>query len=161
MEKFGDPGFARHRAVTQLLGLAIIRSADNLILPLNITYYAKELMYYAEAVKKAANVTSPKFGSFDKLNFNALDTSLQGILSASQTLDAQIASIQALHQVLTQKYNIFARLRDMMSWNRSQNRQQLTAKVRSINGKLKNFEGNFIDEAGLDGRTWYKHREWL
>lgn len=37
MDTFGDPTFSRHVAVSKVLGLATMRLADSLILPLNVT----------------------------------------------------------------------------------------------------------------------------
>jgi hypothetical protein len=37
MDHFGDPTFAKHEAIAKVLGLAALRLADYLILPLNVT----------------------------------------------------------------------------------------------------------------------------
>jgi N-acetylated-alpha-linked acidic dipeptidase len=43
MEKFGDPLFHRHVAVTTLLGLMAMRLSSDALLPLDFVTYAKEL----------------------------------------------------------------------------------------------------------------------
>lgn len=37
MEKFGDPTFERHVAVSKVLGLTALRLADSPVIPLNLT----------------------------------------------------------------------------------------------------------------------------
>ena len=46
MEKYGDPGFGRHVVSAKVLGLVLLRMADSLIIPLNVTQYATELTDY-------------------------------------------------------------------------------------------------------------------
>lgn len=46
MEKYGDPGFGRHVVSAKVLGLVLLRMADSLVIPLNITQYATELTDY-------------------------------------------------------------------------------------------------------------------
>jgi hypothetical protein len=49
MEKYGDPGFVRHVTASKILGLALLRLSDSLVLPLNITQYASELSDYRDS----------------------------------------------------------------------------------------------------------------
>jgi N-acetylated-alpha-linked acidic dipeptidase len=46
MEKYGDPGFGRHVVSAKVLGLVLLRMADSLVIPLNVTQYATELTDY-------------------------------------------------------------------------------------------------------------------
>jgi N-acetylated-alpha-linked acidic dipeptidase len=46
MEIYSDPGFVKHVAVAQHLGLQTLRLADSIVLPLNTTHYAFQLEVY-------------------------------------------------------------------------------------------------------------------
>ncbi|KAF5363622.1 hypothetical protein D9756_000320 [Leucocoprinus leucothites] len=50
-EKYGDPGFSRHIAIAQHLGLQIMRMANAPILPFNTTHYAIQLEGYLDSVE--------------------------------------------------------------------------------------------------------------
>ncbi|KAG1854106.1 Zn-dependent exopeptidase [Suillus tomentosus] len=52
-EVYADPGFYKHVAVAQNLGLLTLRLTDSLILPLNTTQYALELDSYVDTVIKS------------------------------------------------------------------------------------------------------------
>ncbi|KAG8744908.1 hypothetical protein FRC10_009278 [Ceratobasidium sp. 414] len=41
MEKYGDPGFLRHVAVSKHMGLMLLRLADSIVVPLNVTLTGK------------------------------------------------------------------------------------------------------------------------
>ncbi|KXN89501.1 Glutamate carboxypeptidase 2 [Leucoagaricus sp. SymC.cos] len=47
-EKYGDPGFSRHIAVAQHLGIQIMRMANAPVLPFNTTYYTVQLEGYLD-----------------------------------------------------------------------------------------------------------------
>jgi N-acetylated-alpha-linked acidic dipeptidase len=47
-EEYADPGFHRHVAVAQHLGLTALSISDAIILPLNTTQYAYELDGYLD-----------------------------------------------------------------------------------------------------------------
>ncbi|KAG1884088.1 Zn-dependent exopeptidase [Suillus subluteus] len=53
-EVYADPGFYKHVAVAQNLGLLTLRLTDSIILPLNTTQYALELDSYVDTVIKSA-----------------------------------------------------------------------------------------------------------
>ncbi|KAG1727082.1 Zn-dependent exopeptidase [Suillus paluster] len=53
-EVYADPGFHKHVAVAQNLGLMTLRLTDSIILPLNTTQYALELDSYVDIVIQSA-----------------------------------------------------------------------------------------------------------
>jgi len=61
MEKFGDPEFTYHQAISQIFGLVGLRIADAEVLPYNYTSYATRLRGYVEVIRnliEAVNGTS-------------------------------------------------------------------------------------------------------
>lgn len=52
-EVYADPGFYKHVAVAQNLGLLTLRLTDSIILPLNTTQYALELDSYVDTVSES------------------------------------------------------------------------------------------------------------
>lgn len=157
MEKFGDPGFKRHLAASKVLGLAAMRAANSLILPFELRDYAVDLKHYADDARAKAQEATAKHGSFDKVDFDALDQAVAKVGIAVAALNDEIDSVSegCPHAGPIQKY----------------------LKVRHINQRLAKFERNFLDETGkpldlspcdlvlslsgfrlgLDGRPWYKH----
>jgi N-acetylated-alpha-linked acidic dipeptidase len=127
METFGSVGFKRHVAIAQALGLATIQAASSPLLPLNISDYAKEISNYSQKAQKAANEAEATQGRFD-LDFASLDKAIQGLIDATQSLDASLVA-SSFSASLTRSYN----------------------------DKARSFEGLFIDEDGLPGRPWYRN----
>lgn len=54
MDRFGDPGFKYHAAMSQLWGLLALRFANADLLPLDYTVYAGEVAAYLEGLEKIA-----------------------------------------------------------------------------------------------------------
>ena len=146
METYGDPTFKRHVAIAKTLGLATLRLADSLFLPLNVTRYSDELPSYLSVVQQLS----------EKLNFTDLDLSALGggiskIQSAASKLDDETAHINAeLHKLSEQRGA-------MCVGKRMHHVRELMRKVRNINHRRMNFERGFISAEGLPRRSWYKH----
>ena len=143
MDKFGDPSFARHVAVAKIMGLGLLRLADELILPINATSYAGELGYYAQKVHAiAADLPSSARQSLD---LASLDGAVESVKLATASLDVEatlvLDELERLHKSFPPN---LGKLKAVL------------LKVRSINKRLQHFEGGFIDEEGLIGREWYR-----
>ncbi len=54
MERFGDPGFRYHAAMSRLWGLLALRFADAELVPLDYSLYANEVAAYLEGLRKIA-----------------------------------------------------------------------------------------------------------
>jgi len=143
MDKFGDPTFARHVATAKIMGLGLLRLANDLILPINVTSYATELAYYSQKVHAVASDLSLK--ERDSLNLPALDRAIQAVQLATASLDIEAAlvldEIDKIHKAFPPN---LGRLKEAL------------AAARSINKRLQHFEGGFIDSEGLVGREWYR-----
>lgn len=129
MEKYGDPTFSRHAAASKVLGLAVLRTADSVILPFSMSDYAAELKHYATEVREDAADASPKHGDFAVLDFDQLDAAVEKIGVAAQALEEEAKTLLSSicpHANPIKKY----------------------FKIRSINQRLSKFERKFIDETG-------------
>ncbi|KAM6496046.1 Zn-dependent exopeptidase [Amanita muscaria] len=96
-EIFGDPGFHRHVAVAQHLGLVGLRVIDSIILPLNTTQYALELDQYLDKVEELSQdlpiVT----------DFGSLRKSIKDLQAASFKLDGEKVAAEKLLRKLLHK----------------------------------------------------------
>jgi len=54
MERFGDPGFRYHAAMSRLWGLLAMRFADAEVLPFDYSIYARQVIAYLESLDKLA-----------------------------------------------------------------------------------------------------------
>lgn len=143
MEKYGDPGFKRHTAVARTLGLATLRLADSLVVPLNVTRYAYELDGYLDKVA----ATAASF-NFTNVELEDAKSAITGIKSAASGLDDETAdALRLLTDYQAEKPSRRGRrhLRTIMR------------KLRSINARRIGFEKGFISKEGLPRRPWYKH----
>lgn len=144
MEKYGDPDFARHLAASQWLGLAALRSAQGLLLPMNIKTYSDALQSYLEKVEKIA----PKE------------------LDLSQLSDA-IGSVRSQAEIFSEeRQKVTEKIRRLLSHpggasfqSRRSELTKLFTEIRSINKRAKSFETNFLsgDGKGLSRRPFYQH----
>ncbi|GBE79946.1 Probable glutamate [Sparassis crispa] len=82
-EIYADPGFLRHTAVAQYLGLQTLRLADAIILPLNTTYYASQLEAYVDNVEELALTSALE------VDFSSLRESIHSLRAASIELDEE------------------------------------------------------------------------
>ncbi|KAK4703801.1 N-acetylated-alpha-linked acidic dipeptidase, partial [Phenoliferia sp. Uapishka_3] len=167
MDKFGDSTFKRHVAISQVMGLATLRFADSLILPINITgtlssaefillilesqlpnsykAYATELSYYVSKVRSLPSFTS---STEDEIQLSSLDDAVSLVKAAAASLDAEIEAV-------TSALAVFSSAEDH---KHKPCLHKLMKKVRSINKRLQQFEGGFITEEGLPQRPWYRSR---
>lgn len=163
MDKFGDPTFGRHVAVAKVLGIATLRLADSLILPINVTgssshwtvalaiqltvfraAYATELSYYVSKVRDLPSFTSH---IEDTIHLSNLDDAVSLVQHAAAAIDAEIEAVEAdLAKFAFPPTTALPCLRKLMK------------KVRSINKRLQAFEGGFITDEGLPQRPWYRSR---
>ncbi|GAA5908411.1 hypothetical protein JCM5296_005925 [Sporobolomyces johnsonii] len=147
MDKFGDPTFERHVAIAKVLGLAALRLADEVVVPINTTAYAVALSSYLHAV-----ASLPAYPGPSELDLTPLSSLLSELLTTSQSLDAHAASLLAeldsLHHGERKKgRKEFKRIKEVLE------------QIRQVNRKRKGFEGCLLvpkGEVGLKGREWYQ-----
>ena len=150
MDKFGDPGFVRHEALARLFALAVFRSAQPAVLPLDVEHYAQALYTYSNKVQTAAEKSGADISDLPLASIrHAIDRVARVAACVSRAVEDASAelkdAIAAYHS---------PRSRCM---NRSSRVLPVLADIRRLNRHLMSFEQGFIDKQGLSGREWYRH----
>lgn len=86
MENFGDPGFKRHKAIAQVLGLMIMKFVDSTILPFDFSEYGLRL-------KEMLNFTinnSKQKGGENILNFKQLNQVIEEFYKISNDVNGYL-----------------------------------------------------------------------
>lgn len=165
MERFGDPGFAYHRTMAQILGLVTARLAEDPLVVFNAADYARALGSYVDKVAESVS-SEQEFWPDDvlegrgsrrgghaenrdakdalKASLRALEDSVGRFANASQALDSEAERLAA-------------RLKEHIPWWHLIERLRLALAIRRVNTKYKLIERHFLYPAGLDGRSWFKH----
>ncbi|KAK4056363.1 Vacuolar protein sorting-associated protein 70 [Microbotryomycetes sp. JL221] len=157
MDKFGDPTFKYHEAISKVLGLTALRLTDSIILPLNVTAYAYELEAYARQVP--ALLTSLPKDHQDSIDLSPLFAVIKRIQIAAHNLDREGDQAKAeLERLLRDGFDMAGKKgrRRRRERRHREAMMRVLRRIQSVNRKLRLFEGTFIDEEGLSGRTWYK-----
>ncbi|KAI9790757.1 MAG: hypothetical protein M1835_000785 [Candelina submexicana] len=150
MNKFGDPNFHYHIAMAKMWALLAANLAETPVLNFALSSYAEALGSYLKRAKKKANDTvSGEAGAQDvnagyPISFQNLDDAIQRLHNATTEFDLYASSL-------------VARLQEDLPWWQWWKKVQLFFEVRSVNGKFKYFERQFLYQPGLDGRSFYKH----
>ena len=142
MDKFGDPGFHYHIAITKVWALLAASLVESPIIAFNATDYATALGIYLDRVK---NITeSSPHPHIKSIKFTSLTSAIADLHTATQKLDAHAASLTP-------------HLRNPIPWWKWWQKARLYYEVRAVNNKYKYLERQFLYDKGLDGRTWFKH----
>ncbi|PKA57225.1 putative glutamate carboxypeptidase 2 [Apostasia shenzhenica] len=128
MQKYGDPLFHRHVAVTSFWGLVALKLADDELLPFEYKSYAFELQKSADVLEKRL-LEMP-------LNFAPLFNSIEELKKAAAKVESQRKELERKHWA--------------SNWKNDH-------KVREFNDRLMMTERAFTDREGLVERPWYKH----
>ena len=128
MDKWGDPGFARHEAMARLLGLLVLRSADAPFLPIHTPDMAAQLWdAYRELRRIAPRAAAP---------WAQLEAALRRVQDAAAQLHRTQRELEASGEA----------------------RGSLEPpRVRAVNARLQRVEQGFLDPAGLVQRPWFRH----
>ncbi|KAI9872145.1 MAG: hypothetical protein M1830_002025, partial [Pleopsidium flavum] len=151
MDKFGDPGWHYHIAITKIWALFAARLVETPIVQFNATDYANGLKRYLKSVEdKAKSSDSFSAKSPDTnantptLSFASLEKAIANLHNATTSFDDHAASLAASLGV------------DVPWWKWWQ-KVKLYYEVKRVNDKYKYFERQFLYADGLDGRSWFKH----
>ena len=106
----------------------------------NATDYAINLQKYVNNIRSHAD-NLPKKTHF---SFGPLERLIADFYDAAVEFDAYAAKVES-------------ELGQEEPWYRWWKKLQLWFKVRAVNTKYKTLERKFLYEAGLDGRSWFKH----
>lgn len=142
MEKYGDPGFHYHIAITKVWALLAASLIESPIVAFNATDYATALGTYLDRIKNATQASPHPH--IKALTFPALTTALSSLQTKAISFDAHAQSLAT-------------QLRTPIPWWKWWQKARLYYDVRATNKKYKLFERQFLYNKGLDGRNWFKH----
>lgn len=140
MKKFGDPHFERHVDAAKWQGLMALRASQSIFLPINATRYADALEQYLDKFVKLPGA-------------DAID--VQPVAKAIAKVQQAAKKHEANKALLDKRIKRLLGMRT--SYARSHELKILFEKARRHNKRSKRLELNFIDEAGLAKRPFYKH----
>lgn len=134
VEHFGDPEFIFHKTSAQLYTLIMMRAAAAEVAPLHFTPYGEALRHYVDDLRrmigrKARASDHPKI-TFD--GFDALVKAVKGFQEQARGLDQATAALAARDGVPAER-------------------------LEAVNAALTRIERAFLTDAGLPGRSWFKH----
>ncbi|KAK4125764.1 Zn-dependent exopeptidase [Parathielavia appendiculata] len=136
METVGDPGFVYHTLLGQMLGLLILELADRPILPFDMTSYADKLTHWVTDLETwAAKQAKDQPLSLDTLRKAASD--------AAETL-----RVISRWELEWEK-----KVLSTSGWESPGLGRQRC----EYNTGMAKFETDLLDEAGIPGRTQFKH----
>ncbi|KAI8623754.1 Zn-dependent exopeptidase [Xylariaceae sp. FL1651] len=165
MSEFGDPGFAYHRTMAQLLGLTVAKIADTPLVALNATAYAVALKGYVEQVEAKLTSSQVELSS----EAEVFDPRARGAeLEAHGDREAFEWSLDRLHESIVEMKSAAVKLdakaarlaeqaNEHIPWWHWVKKLKLLHQIRFTNSKYKNIERAFLYPGGLDGRPWFKH----
>jgi N-acetylated-alpha-linked acidic dipeptidase len=129
MERFGDPGFRYHAAMSRLWGLLALRFGNADLLPLDYSHYASELAAYLQALERIA--PADFFASELHPLLGKCDEWRQAARRTSETLE-------------TMRRGGFEDAPKGVD-------------AREFNLRLMDEERALLDSEGLPGRPWFRH----
>jgi len=147
MDRFGDPGFRYHAAMSRLWGLLALRFANADLLPLDYSIYAGEVAAYLEGLEKLAPA-----------NFFA-DT-IRPLIEKSRAWQAAAEETTRAREAWRAGDALAAlpERRSMPETPHFQNgRRSETAATATFNAALMAQERALLDERGIPGRPWFRH----
>ncbi|KAI0178528.1 Zn-dependent exopeptidase [Hypoxylon sp. FL1284] len=165
MAEFGDPGFAYHKAMAQVLGLSVAKLAETPLVSLNATDYASALKDYIKKVEAKLSATDLELVTEkDIFEFRAravgtevtgdadiLEEPLARLYQSVGELKSAAIKLDEKAEKLAKKAN------EHIPWWKWISKLKLLHEIRFTNTKYKNIERAFLYEPGLDSRPWFKH----
>lgn len=127
MSTYGDPTWNLHVAAGQFLAVLALNLAEQPLLPLNVTTYAKSLWYYYSQLEK--------------------------VIKAS-TLELELEPLHHAIKAFEETAAMFMDFAGRLDGHRSRHDHWM---YKAINNRLKSFERAFVGQGGLPNREFYKH----
>jgi len=133
MDRFGDPGFQYHAAMSQLWGLLALRFANADLLPLDYSIYAAEVVAYLEGLEKIAPA-----------DFFAV--TIRPLIEKAKVWHDKAGTLR----------------KDLEDWRRGASETVTAVRTRplqpaQLNDRLMAQEHALLDERGIPGRPWFRH----
>ena len=143
MERFGDPGFHYHVAITKVWALMAATLIESPVVALNVTDFAEGLLsYHGILSKKASNSSDPSIRALS--HFAELRQAIEVLTAVTIAFDARAAVLASS-------------IDEDIPWWKWWRKIQLYYEIKKVNGKYKQFERQFLYPEGLDGRPFFKH----
>ncbi|KAI2625955.1 Zn-dependent exopeptidase [Hypomontagnella submonticulosa] len=165
MAEFGDPGFAYHKTMAQILALTTAKLADAPLVSLNATNYADALKEYIKKVETKLEPSQEEPSteeSYFELRARTTGTEIKGNPRAFRASLARLyGSVADLRRVAVQldakSEELAKKASEHIPWWRWFSKLKLIHEIRFTNTKYKKIERAFLYQPGLDGRPWFKH----
>ena len=159
-KKFSDPGFLYGRALAQLVGTAVIRLSDANVLPYEFTGLADTTQTY---VKELEVLLKQRQDDVKERNRQFADGVLVAVndprrprpVPAVETVPPAL-NFAPLENAATALSRAAERYHKAVSAAEAALAAD-TARLAALNGRLIQAERQFIDDAGLPRRGWYRH----
>ena len=142
MDKFGDPGFHYHVAMTKVWALFAASLVESPLIGFNATDYAQGLATYLQSVIDLA--TDSQHRSIRSISFAPLTDAIAALRTATVAFDARAAALEQ-------------QVQEGVPWWKWWQKAKLYYEVQTVNAKYKYLERQFLHPEGLDGRSWFKH----
>lgn len=162
MATYGDPGFHYHATAAKILALFTAKLAETPVLPMNITDYSIALKSYVAQV--AAKLDPSKNEDLQAARFRPTPSASRmsgDLASLTRIFKLLERAVSNLHREALNFDAYAASLAEKagedIPWWKWLSKLKLYYDIRKVNTKIKYFERNFLYEAGLDGRSWFKH----
>ena len=137
MESFGDPGFHYHVTMAKVWALLAASLIESPVIALNATDFAHGLMSYHSILSKIAhNSSNPSIRALS--HFAGLRQAIEALIAATIAFDAHAAVLASSSD-------------EDIPWWKWWRKIQLYFEIKTINGKYKYFERQFLYAEGLDG----------
>ncbi|ODV88563.1 hypothetical protein CANCADRAFT_32124 [Tortispora caseinolytica NRRL Y-17796] len=146
MDNYVSDSWEYHSLVVKILGLMTVQLADDPVMDLRVSEYARSVRYYIENIKKMV----PKEWLNEKTssiaaNFHKIEKTIGEFKGKAGKFDGLMESYSR-------------RLNHDYPWYRSWHKILLYFHIAQANQKVKYIERSFTREEGLDnGRGWFKH----
>jgi len=137
MERFGDPGFRYHAAMSRVWGLLALRFANADLLPLDYSIYASEVASYLQGLEKLAPA------DFFAGTIRPLMAKCREWQAAAAKVSGQLEAWRA-GDVVAPHF-------------RAADGGLKPAATDAINAALMAQERAWLDEQGIPGRPWFRH----
>ncbi|OZJ03890.1 hypothetical protein BZG36_03958 [Bifiguratus adelaidae] len=172
MEKFGDPDFKYHQALTQIWGLMVLELSSNPILPIEPSQYAHDLVDYTDDLKTLAapgvQGIEEDVEASEALKFKKLRKAIEGLHDVASQVDTEKSKLRKALSKIWKKRKEHrhrhwhhapksARPHDKLDRKTREKARRIFGKVKDMNDRLFQMERGFIDPEGIKGRDWYKH----
>lgn len=145
MDKYGDPGWHYHLAITKVWALFAAALVETPIIAFNATDYAVGLSTYLATVKTNVSASQhPEMRTLSSSGFPTLTKAIARLHNVTTAFDARAASLADS-------------ISEGVPWWDWWHKAQLFFWAMRVNAGYKYFERSFLYSRGLDGRPWFKH----